>query len=56
MSELQQQATYIVMADPAIAGVGSSVGTSTWNASANRGQLFISLKPLSASARRVPGT
>ncbi len=47
MSELQQQATYIVMADPAIAGVGSSVGTSTWNASANRGQLFISLKPLS---------
>ena len=47
MSELQQQATEIVMADPAVYGVGSSVGTSTWNASANRGQLFISLKPFS---------
>jgi hydrophobe/amphiphile efflux-1 (HAE1) family protein len=47
MAQLQQQATEIVLADPAIAGVGSSVGTSSFNASVNRGQLFISLKPLS---------
>ena len=47
MFELQQQATDIVLADPAIAGVGSSIGTSSYNSSVNRGQLFISLKPLS---------
>jgi multidrug efflux pump len=50
MAELQQRATDVVLADPAIAGVGSSVGTSGFNASVNRGQLFISLKP--ASERR----
>ncbi len=47
MFELQQQAADIVLADPAVAGVGSSIGTSACNASVNRGQLFISLKPLS---------
>ena len=47
MFELQQKATDIVLADPAVAGVGSSIGTSAWNSSVNRGQLFISLKPLS---------
>jgi hydrophobe/amphiphile efflux-1 (HAE1) family protein len=47
MFELQQQATDIVLSDPAVAGVGSSIGTSAWNSSVNRGQLFISLKPLS---------
>jgi multidrug efflux pump len=47
MSQLQQQATDIVLADPAVAGVGSSIGTSTFNASSNRGQLFVSLKPTS---------
>jgi multidrug efflux pump len=47
MSELQQRATAIVLADPAIAGVGSSIGTSSYNSSVNRGRLFISLKPLS---------
>jgi multidrug efflux pump len=45
MFELQQQANDIVLADPAIAGVGSSIGTSSYNSSVNRGQLFISLKP-----------
>ena len=39
--------TDIVLADPAVAGVGSSIGTSAFNASVNRGTLFISLKPLS---------
>ncbi len=47
MYELQQKATDIVLADPAVAGVGSSIGTSGYNASVNRGSLFISLKPLS---------
>jgi multidrug efflux pump subunit AcrB len=47
MYDLQQQANDIILADPAIAGVGSSIGTSSYNSSVNRGQLFISLKPLS---------
>ena len=46
MYELQQKAEAIVRADPAVADVGSSIGTSGWNASVNRGTLFISLKPL----------
>ncbi|MBR0937798.1 efflux RND transporter permease subunit [Bradyrhizobium jicamae] len=41
MLGLQQQLADIVMADPAVAGIGSSVGGST----ANRGSMFISLKP-----------
>ena len=55
MKELQQRATQIVLSDPAVAYVGSSVGASGWNASVNNGRLFISLKPPSerrASARR----
>ncbi len=51
MFELQQRATDILLADPAIAGVGSSIGTSSYNSASNRGQLFISLKPL--SERRI---
>jgi hydrophobe/amphiphile efflux-1 (HAE1) family protein len=46
MKELQQRATEIVLSDPAVAAVGSSVGASGWNASVNNGRLFISLKPL----------
>jgi multidrug efflux pump len=45
MKELQQRATQIVLSDPAVAHVGSSVGASTYNASVNRGRMFISLKP-----------
>jgi len=47
MVELQQKALDIVLADPAIAGVGSSVGSSGFNGSVNRGRMFISLKPQS---------
>ncbi|WGS02075.1 efflux RND transporter permease subunit [Bradyrhizobium sp. ISRA443] len=47
MSGLQQRAAAIVKADPAVASVGSSIGTSTFNPSINQGRLFISLKPLS---------
>ncbi len=45
MFELQQRAAEIVLADPAVAGVGSSIGQSSFNASSNRGQFFINLKP-----------
>jgi multidrug efflux pump len=45
MFELQQRAAEIVLADPAVSGVGSSIGQSTFNASSNRGQFFINLKP-----------
>src|SRR6185503_8194754 len=47
MARLQDQALQVVLADPAVAGVGSSVGASGFNASVNQGRMFISLKPLS---------
>jgi multidrug efflux pump len=46
MAKLQDEALNIVLADPAVAGVGSSVGASGFNASVNQGRMFISLKPL----------
>jgi multidrug efflux pump len=46
MKELQQRVTEIVLSDPAVAAVGSSVGASGFNASVNQGRVFISLKPL----------
>ena len=45
MVKLQQEALEIVLADPSVSGVGSSVGASGWNASVNQGRMFISLKP-----------
>src|SRR3954469_9254058 len=47
MYDLQQKAEAIARADPAVANVGSSIGTSGFSASVNRGSLFISLKALS---------
>src|SRR5262249_32420663 len=47
MTELQQKVAELVMADPAVASVASSVGGSAWSGSVNRGRLFIGLKPLS---------
>ncbi|MEA2832060.1 MAG: multidrug efflux pump [Methylobacteriaceae bacterium] len=46
MAKLQQRAAEIVRADPAVASVGSSVGSSGFNASVNQGRLFISVKPI----------
>src|SRR3954470_6389839 len=43
MKELQQRATRVVLSDPAVAFVGSSVGGG--NGSVNNGRLFVSLKP-----------
>ena len=47
MTELQMRAADGVKADPAVAGVGSSIGASSFNPSMNQGRLFVSLKPLS---------
>jgi multidrug efflux pump subunit AcrB len=47
MTDLQVLAASIVQSDPAVAGVGSSVGVSSFNPSMNQGRLFISLKPRS---------
>ncbi len=47
MYDLQQKAEAIVRADPAVAGIGSSVGSAGYSPSVNRGSMFISLKPLS---------
>ncbi|MFY9687404.1 MAG: efflux RND transporter permease subunit, partial [Pseudolabrys sp.] len=46
MKALQIKAMDVVLADPAVAGLGSSVGASSYNAAVNFGRLFISLKPL----------
>ena len=46
MVDRQRQVTDIVLSDPAIATVGVSVGSGGFNASANQGRMFISLKPL----------
>lgn len=44
MLKLQQEVADIVLADPAVASIGSSMGGG--NGTNNRGQMFISLKPL----------
>jgi len=46
MRALQQRAVEIVLADPAVEAVGSSVGVSNFNPSANQGRMFINLKSL----------
>jgi multidrug efflux pump len=46
MVEMQTRVRDIILDDPAVAGVGSSVGGSAWSASVNQGRLFVSLRPL----------
>jgi hydrophobe/amphiphile efflux-1 (HAE1) family protein len=46
MLGLQRKALEVVLADPAVAAVGSSVGASGFNASVNQGRIYISLKSL----------
>ncbi len=45
MAERQQRLTAVLLADPAVAGVGSWIGADGDNASLNQGRLLISLKP-----------
>jgi multidrug efflux pump len=47
MSERQHRVVDTLLADPAVAGVGSSVGVSTGWSALNRGGLTVSLKPVS---------
>ena len=47
MKTLQLRAMKIILADPAVQGLGSSVGSSGFNASVNHGRMFVSLKPVS---------
>ena len=55
MLNLQQQLADIVMADPAVAGIGSSLGGSggPGGGGSNRGTMFISLKPPEERGRDV---
>jgi hydrophobe/amphiphile efflux-1 (HAE1) family protein len=46
MKALQLKAMEVVLSDPAVKGLGSSVGASWHSASVNHGSMFISLKPL----------
>ncbi len=46
MAKLQREAVEIVLRDPAVAQLGSTIGTGGFNASGNQGRMFISLKPL----------
>jgi multidrug efflux pump len=46
MLVLQQKVADIVMADPAVAGIGSSLGSSSGFGGSNTGRMFISLKDL----------
>jgi multidrug efflux pump len=50
MVKLQRQAADIVAQDPAVSGLGSSLGGGGFSSSINRGQLLISLKPESERA------
>jgi hydrophobe/amphiphile efflux-1 (HAE1) family protein len=45
MIELEQRASEIILLDPAVDGLGSSVGGTAWSGTINNGRLFISLKP-----------
>ena len=51
MEERQRAAVDVMLADPAVASVGSTVGVSNGWSSINRGTLTVSLKPL--SERRI---
>ncbi len=46
MAELQQRAAAIVLADPAVATVGSFIGAGAGSSTVNNGRMFITLKPL----------
>ncbi|EEF57515.1 efflux RND transporter permease subunit, partial [Pedosphaera parvula] len=46
MAKLQNQVAAIVMADPAVATLGSFMGSSQGNSTMNNGRMFITLKPL----------
>jgi multidrug efflux pump subunit AcrB len=46
MAELQQKVTATVLADPAVATIGSFIGAGAGSSTVNNGRMFITLKPL----------
>jgi hydrophobe/amphiphile efflux-1 (HAE1) family protein len=46
MAELQQRVARVVLADPAVATIGSFIGAGAGSSTVNNGRLFITLKPL----------
>jgi multidrug efflux pump len=46
MVRLQQRVVHVLLADPAVAAVGSSVGVATGFDQSNQGSLIVSLKPM----------
>jgi hydrophobe/amphiphile efflux-1 (HAE1) family protein len=46
MSRLQQEVAKVVLADPAVATLGSFIGAASGNSAVNNGRMFITLKPL----------
>ena len=56
MAEKQQLANKIVLADPAVQGMGTSIGSNGGSTGNNQGRMFIALKPINerdASAEEV---
>ncbi len=51
MSALQRQVMDVLLQDPAIASVASTIGGSGWASAINRGQLTIALKPIAERGR-----
>jgi multidrug efflux pump len=54
MRRLQEEAASIVAADPAVAHVGSFIGSSGWIASMNTGRLLVALKPVEQRVLPAP--
>jgi multidrug efflux pump len=46
MKRLQDQALKVILADPAVDNIGSSIGAGGFNPTQNLGRMYISLKPL----------
>jgi HAE1 family hydrophobic/amphiphilic exporter-1 len=53
MARLQNQAARVVLADPAVATLGSFIGAASGSSTLNNGRMFISLKPISQRKVRV---
>ena len=55
MAKLQQDVARIVLADPAVATLGSFIGAASGSSTLNNGRMFIALKPLSERKIHVDG-
>jgi hydrophobe/amphiphile efflux-1 (HAE1) family protein len=53
MANLQKQVASVVLADPAVATLGSFIGAVGGNSTVNNGRMFITLKPLGERKDRV---